>query len=149
MNRHTVNWLSGLMAVLFFSSCTVAQTEGDSIIGQWYTEGCQAIFDFYRCGQEYRARLYPLKKPDLVDSNNRTDSLKNRKLNGETTVFGLVYDPKKRRWGNGKVYNPQDGRTYSCQCWFVAGGTQMRFRGYIGISILGGSQTWTRELCGK
>jgi uncharacterized protein (DUF2147 family) len=135
------------MAVLFLSSCAVAQTAGDSIIGQWYTEGCQAMFDFYRCNQEYVARMYPLEKPDLADSNNLVDSLKTRKLNGITTVYGLTYDAKGKRWVNGKVYNPENGKTYSCHCSLTAGGTRLLFRGYIGISLLGGTQTWTRKRC--
>ena len=67
----------------------------------------------------------------------------------EITVYGLTYDAKKKRWVNGKVYNPQDGRTYSCWCALKKQGTRLYFRGFIGMNLLGGSQTWTREKCGK
>ena len=134
-----------LAIILLSCSCILAQDEGDSITGKWYTEGCQAQFDFYRSGKEYKAKLYPLDKPDMLDSNNPTDSLKTRKLMGAITIYGLKYNAKKRRWENGKVYNPEDGRTYSCYCSLKKGGKRLFFRGFIGISLLGGSQIWTRE----
>ena len=149
MRTHNINRLPELLISFFLSSSIIAQTGGDSIIGQWYTEGCTAIFDFYRCNQEYKARMIPLKKPDMVDSHNPIDSLKKRRLNGITGVYGLEYDPKKKRWVNGKVYNPQNGKTYSCYCSLAAGGTRLYFRGYLGVSLLGGSQIWKREKCKK
>ena len=137
-----------MVGALFLSSCTLAQTSGDSIIGQWYTEGCKAKFDFYRCNNEYKARMIPLEESDMVDSNNPVDSLKKRKpkLNGATTIYGLQYDPKQRRWLKGKVYNPENGKTYSCYCALKKEGT-LFFRGFVGMAILGGSQIWTREAC--
>lgn len=130
--------------VMLFSICVSAQTGGDSILGVWYTERCEAAFNFSCSAQVYKASLTSPKKPDLLDSHNPVDSLRTRKLNGQTTIYGLTYDFKKKRWVNGKVYNPQDGRTYSCYCWLMDGGERMFFRGYIGISFLGGSQIWTR-----
>ncbi|OGJ89787.1 MAG: hypothetical protein A2268_07340 [Candidatus Raymondbacteria bacterium RifOxyA12_full_50_37] len=138
-----------LRLVLFCFSCVCAQSEGDSILGQWYTEKCQAAFHFYCSGQEYKAKMVPLEKPDMVDTKNPVDSLKTRKLNGTTTIYGLVYNSKKKQWENGKVYNPEDGRTYSCYCFLKKGGTQLFFKGYLGVSVLGGSQIWTREKCTK
>lgn len=138
-----------MILFLFCFTCVLAQDEGDSILGQWYTEGCQALFDFYRCGQEYKAKLYPLDNPEMVDSNNPVDSLKNRTLKGAITIYSLHYDSKKQRWNNGKVYNPEDGKTYSCYCSLRKRGMQLYFREFIGVSILGGSQIWTREKCTK
>ena len=88
-----------VVVVLLCSACAYAQVEGDSIIGKWYTEKCQALFDFYRCGQEYRAKMYPLEKPDMVDVKNPEDSLRTRKLYGVTTVYGLTYDAAKKTVG--------------------------------------------------
>jgi uncharacterized protein (DUF2147 family) len=133
------------MAILFLWSFISAQGTGDSILGKWYTEKCRALFDFYRCGREYKARMIPLERPDMVDSKNPVDSLRSRRLNGMTAVYGLTYDPAKKRWENGKVYDPEDGRTYSCYCRLDPDGSTLVFRGYIGVGFLGGSQKWTRE----
>lgn len=72
-----------MIVCLLFTSIG-AQVEGDSIVGKWYVDDKTAMFDFYRTGREYRARLLPLAHPDMVDINNPADSLKNRKLSGET-----------------------------------------------------------------
>jgi uncharacterized protein (DUF2147 family) len=149
MHLHNIKACCSFFAIMLIYSSTSAQTEGDTLIGRWYTEGCQAAFDFYRDNQEYKARMVPLAKPDLVDSKNPVDSLKTRKLNGMTSIYGLTYDSKGKRWANGKVYNPENGKTYSCHCSLDASGTKLLFRGYIGVSLLGGNQTWTRERCNK
>lgn len=132
----------GLYSLVFSQSC------GDQILGKWYTERCQAIFDFYRCNQEYRARMTALEKPDMIDSKNPVDSLKTRKVNGIIAVYGLIYDPNKKQWVNGKVYNAENGKTYCCNCVLTEEGT-LTFRGFLGVSLLGGSQTWTRVGCGE
>jgi uncharacterized protein (DUF2147 family) len=129
---------------LLLCSFIFASDESDKILGIWYTEKCQAIFEFYLNGHEYAGRLKPLQKPDLIDKNNPEDSLRYRKLNGITTIEGLKYDSTKKRWDNGKVYNPQDGKTYSCYCSLSDNGTLL-FRGFIGFSALGKNQVWTRE----
>jgi|WetSurMetagenome_2_1015567.scaffolds.fasta_scaffold00108_20 uncharacterized protein (DUF2147 family) len=141
--------LFALACIAAFSARAGAQAEGDSVLGRWYTEKCRAAFDFFRCGLEYKARMIALERPDMVDSRNPADSLKTRKIDGIVAIYGLHYDPGKRRWTNGKVYNPEDGRTYSCCCWLAPDGIHLFFRGYLGIGILGGSQTWTRERCDK
>ncbi len=136
-------WYAAIIGCLF-STAVFARPVNDSIIGKWYVEDKTAIFDFYRTGNEYRARLIPLAKPDMLDTNNSVDSLKGRKLSGATLIYGLVYDAKKNRWDGGRVYNPENGKTYFCHCTLAAEGAQLLFRGYLGVSILGQTQTWTR-----
>lgn len=120
-----------------------AESDTDAVLGTWYTEKCQARFEFYRVGNEYCAKLYPLEKPEMLDKNNPVDSLKNRKLKGATTIYGLAYNQKKQQWSGGKVYNPEDGRTYGCSGKLKKG--KLYFRGFLGVSLLGGNQVWTRE----
>jgi uncharacterized protein (DUF2147 family) len=132
-----------------FSTGIFAEPLNDSIIGKWYVEDKTAIFDFYRTGNEYRARLIPLAQPGLVDANNSVDSLKSRKLSGATIIYGLSYNTKKNRWDGGMVYNPENGKTYFCHCMLSSAGAQLLFRGYLGVSILGQTQTWTRVTCGR
>jgi uncharacterized protein (DUF2147 family) len=119
-------------------------SENDAILGKWLTENGQAIFEFYRVGSEYRALLVPLKNPESKDINNPIDSLKGRKLRGATIIYGLNYDEKKKQWLNGWIYNPQDGKTYHCFCALKTNRSEMLFRGYLGVKLLGQSQIWKR-----
>jgi uncharacterized protein (DUF2147 family) len=121
-----------------------SQGDGEALPGKWFTEDRNAIFDFYRDGGEYRARLTPLKFPDLKDTKNPVDSLRGRPLKGAILIFGLRYDEKKKQWADGWVYNPQDGKTYHCYCWLDAKGAALHFRGYLGVKLLGQTQVWRR-----
>jgi uncharacterized protein (DUF2147 family) len=47
------------------------------------------------------------------------------------------------RWSGGTIYKPNGGRTYKCYLELQPDGT-LKVRGYIGFSLLGVSQTWTR-----
>lgn len=149
MNRRNSTIRYATVIVLDLCGLVFSQSVGDKILGPWYTEKCQAIFDFHQNGNEYRAKMIALEKPGMIDAHNPIDSLRTRKVSGIIAVYGLVYYAEKQQWVNGKVYNPEDGRTYSCYCSLRDGGTRMYFRGYIGVSVLGGSQVWTRAGCGE
>jgi uncharacterized protein (DUF2147 family) len=121
-----------------------AQEKKDDILGKWFTEGKMAIFDFYCISGEYRARLIPLKFPEIKDTNNPVDSLRNRKLSGVTMIYGLTFNEQKKQWQGGFVYNPEDGNTYRCHCSLKSNGVEMAFRGYLGVSFLGKTQIWKK-----
>jgi uncharacterized protein (DUF2147 family) len=46
------------------------------------------------------------------------------------------------RW-HGTVRNPEDGQVYQAEVWLPADGN-MRLRGYIGVPMLGSTQSWQR-----
>jgi uncharacterized protein (DUF2147 family) len=132
------------MVVCISFSIAFSQREGDALLGKWLTEKGQAAFEFSRDGSEYRARLIPLKYPDLKDRKNPIDSLRGRALNGATLIVGLKYDEKKKQWTDGWVYNPDDGKNYHCYCWLAVNGAELHFRGYLGVKFLGQTQVWKR-----
>ena len=48
-------------------------------------------------------------------------------------------------WGGGSIVDPATGRTYKGTLRVADGGRKLEVRGYLGISLLGRTQTWTRE----
>jgi uncharacterized protein (DUF2147 family) len=50
---------------------------------------------------------------------------------------GLDYD-------GGTILDPETGKVYSASMRLSADGTQLNVRGFVGLSIFGRSQTWTR-----
>jgi uncharacterized protein (DUF2147 family) len=46
-------------------------------------------------------------------------------------------------WSDGKIYNPEDGKEYNCKM-TLEGPNTLLVRGYVGISLFGKTQTWTR-----
>jgi uncharacterized protein (DUF2147 family) len=57
----------------------------------------------------------------------------------------IVWDMKdyKDYWSYGKIVDPGDGSVYKCNI-SMDGMDKLKVRGYMGISILGRTQTWHR-----
>ncbi len=49
------------------------------------------------------------------------------------------------RYGDGDILDPESGTIYQCEFSLEGDGSRMVVRGYVGISLLGRSQSWLRE----
>ncbi|WP_184048818.1 DUF2147 domain-containing protein [Paraburkholderia sp. MM5384-R2] len=72
-----------------------------------------------------------------------TDERKNQKIQGMTIVREMK--PDGDAWDAGKILDPTDGKEYRCKMHLEAAGKKLVVRGYIGVSLLGRSQTWMRH----
>ncbi len=63
-------------------------------------------------------------------------------------IVGLVImsglTAKENQWGSGEILDPQNGKTYNCSARLAENGSKLNVRGYIGLPLLGRSQTWER-----
>ena len=57
-------------------------------------------------------------------------------------LTGFVADGPGK-WSGGRIYNPEDGKTYKCKLTLQDDGT-LKVRGYVGLSIFGKTQIWRR-----
>ncbi|HEV8261332.1 MAG TPA: DUF2147 domain-containing protein, partial [Burkholderiales bacterium] len=48
-------------------------------------------------------------------------------------------------WAGGEILDPHNGKTYQCKMTLSGDGKSLNVRGFIGISLIGRSQTWWRE----
>lgn len=57
----------------------------------------------------------------------------------------IMWDLKKYddQWNDGEILDPKSGKIYSCKLWLESE-DRLTVRGYIGISLIGRSQTWHR-----
>ena len=62
-------------------------------------------------------------------------------------ILGMVilrnFHPLGDDWVDGTVLDPENGKEYKGKIWAV-GKDQLHMRGFIGISLLGRTATWTR-----
>ena len=83
------------------------------------------------------------RKPSDKDVLNPDPELRGRPLLGLTIMEGFA-PAGEGKWKNGKIYDPNSGKTYKCKLTLVDSDT-LKLRGYIGVSLLGRTETWTRR----
>lgn len=132
--------ISLLLITCFLYLSGIAQ---DQIIGTWWTPQKDGKIEMYKQGNKYYGKI-------LAGQNNRKDAqnpnpaLRNRSLAGVVILYDFVYDADDKEWLNGKIYDPNNGKTYSCKIWLTDNGQFMKVKGYIGISMFGRSETFER-----
>ncbi|NRD71002.1 DUF2147 domain-containing protein [Psychrobacter okhotskensis] len=70
-------------------------------------------------------------------------SLKNQPVEGLQILSGLKADGNNK-WSDGKLVDPESGKTYSGKLTLSDNGQSLDLRGYVGSPLFGRSQTWKR-----
>jgi uncharacterized protein (DUF2147 family) len=60
------------------------------------------------------------------------------------TVILTGLKSSHRHWSNGKILDSENGKTYDCYAKLADNGRRLNVKGYIGLPLLGHSQTWER-----
>ena len=68
---------------------------------------------------------------------------KDKPIVGMTILWGLKKDGDT--WAGGEILDPHNGKIYRCKMTLSEDGKSLNVRGFIGISLIGRSQTWWRE----
>lgn len=68
---------------------------------------------------------------------------KDKPIVGMSILWGLKRDGDAFK--GGEILDPKNGKTYSCKMTLVDGGQKLDVRGFIGVSLIGRTQTWVRE----
>ena len=133
--------LTALLAITFASTIK-AQTKADAILGEWLSEKKDSRFLIYKQGTEYYGKIVWGTGSDPKDSKNPDEKLRGRELIGLTMLNEFVFDGDDT-WEDGTIYDPREGKTYSCKL-NLKSTDQLCVRGFIGISLFGRSEIWTR-----
>jgi uncharacterized protein (DUF2147 family) len=68
---------------------------------------------------------------------------KDKPIVGMTILWGLKKDGDQ--FAGGEILDPKNGKIYRAKMKLIEGGRKLEVRGFIGVSLLGRSQTWLRE----
>jgi len=71
------------------------------------------------------------------------DERKDKPIIGMTILWGLKKDGNS--WTGGEILDPHNGKIYSAKITPSGDGKSLNVRGFIGISLLGRTQTWLRQ----
>lgn len=132
--------------LLIFPMLLLAQKK-DGVIGKWLNQTGEGEITIYKKADQYFGKLSRIKAPNdehgkpITDSKNPDKTLKNRPILGLEILKGFTY-LGDNTYENGTVYDPKSGKTYSCK--MVLNDNKLKIRGFIGISLLGRTEVWTR-----
>lgn len=119
-----------------------------SLTGIWLTGNDTAQVEISDCAGKLCGTIISLREPldeagqPKTDKRNRDVSLRARPIVGLPILLNFVrLGPK--RWGEGTIYNPEDGYTYKCTLSLDEPDT-LTVRGYVGIPLFGKTQIWHR-----
>ena len=114
----------------------------DPIEGAWRKDDGQATIRLSVENGKLTGKVIEVAEDSKVrDFNNPDPSLRTRKIIGLPIVKGFWKEDNQ--WTGGTVYDPSKGKTYKGTIWLENEST-LKMRGFIGVSAIGRTATWTR-----
>ena len=135
-----------LSFLIILCTCAITlsaqQVNADLISGEWLTAPKDAKILIYKQANKYYGKINWGETSGRKDDKNPDASLRSRDLLGTVILKDFVFNGKDK-WEDGSIYDPNNGKTYSCHIKLKDNKT-LEVRGYIGISLLGRTEIWTR-----
>ncbi|ANF51462.1 hypothetical protein A0O34_13520 [Chryseobacterium glaciei] len=132
-----------LLTVAFslFGVLSFAQIEGKWKTIDDETKQAKSIVEIYKKGDQYYGKVSQLlikpANPNCVDCK---DDRKGKPILGMEIIRGLKKDGDE--FTGGTITDPKTGKTYKCT--ITKSGDKLNVRGYVGISLMGRTQTWQK-----
>jgi uncharacterized protein (DUF2147 family) len=150
MKKFLISTFSALFLFLIGSSFTPIADNPDAIVGVWKTGEGNAMVRIYKNGDKYQGKVVWLKEPvdpetskPKQDKNHPDEAKRTRPVLGMVNIWGFSFK-ENNLWDDGNIYDPKNGSTYSCTIKMINPNT-LEVRGYIGVSIIGRTDNWTRQ----
>jgi uncharacterized protein (DUF2147 family) len=133
-----------IAAAVLGASAAAAPAFAADVTGLWATPGSGGQVEISRCGNSLCGKLitsdHIKTNPGLKDIKNKDESQRGRTLKNLQMLYDFSGGPTK--WTGGKVYNPEDGGTYSGTIELLSN-TELKLKGCI-VAPLCTTQKWTR-----
>ena len=119
----------------------------DDVVGIWLNSSGKGKIQIYKENGKYYGKIVWLREPlnekgqPKLDVKNPNTSLQSKPLVGALILRDFEFADGE--WTNGKIYDPENGKDYKCYMRLKDGNT-LNVRGYIGISMIGRTEVWTR-----
>ena len=132
-----------LFSTLILQANSFANSGPDVILGEWLSQEKDGKISIYKQGDKYYGKISWGKTTGRKDAKNPDAKLKNRDLIGLVILQDFKYTGSA--WENGKIYDPNSGKTYDCILKVKDNNKVLDIRGYVGMPMFGRTATWTRS----
>ena len=98
-------------------------------------------------GGVFSARVEKIIDPDAPKDavcKDCTDERKDQPILGMTIMRDVRASGDKAVFTGGDILDPKNGKIYKVKLTLIDGGAKLDVRGFIGVSLFGRTQTWTR-----
>lgn len=136
-----------LLSILLFSSAHAKQ----EVFGEWTTVDDESgkpksIVLIEANGDGLKGTIQCLIKENVAKTHIDCDDheLKGQPIAGLTILNGFKADEEGKEWEDGTIMDPKNCKEYSSYLELKKSGSELKVRGYIGISLLGRTQVWRR-----
>ena len=137
-----------LSMIWILSSAWTQEINKNSITGIWLTSKGECKIQIYERNAMYYGKVVWLEVTNdkygqpLKDLKNPDSKLRDRPTLGIELLKDFQY-AGNGRWSNGRIYNPETGKTYHAQI-RMSNSNQLDLKGYIAIPALGLTTHWKR-----
>lgn len=128
---------------LFVGAANLSAADKSTYEGHYWNEAKDGIFKLQLVEDSIEGLTVWGKEP-RKDVHNPDPALKSRSLEGIKFLWGFQYNPKKNRWSDGKVYDPDTGKTYDAKMSLEQKGQILKMRGFVGLSLFGRTARFER-----
>ena len=135
--------LGGAAPTLRAQATPAAEASPAGILGRWLTEPRDGIIEITRGADgSYQGTIIGGNAPHRLDEHNPDPSRRQTLLLGQVILKDMHAEGEGSLAG-GTIYEPDTGRTYKCRIELLDH-DRLKVRGFIGFSLLGRTQVWTR-----
>ncbi|MFN6374206.1 MAG: DUF2147 domain-containing protein [Chitinophagia bacterium] len=141
--------LIAIFLLVGFNSIGQEKSGADDLLGIWLTGSKNGKVEIYKNGNSYQGKIVWLQEPiDPATGKPKTDvkhpdkSLHQRPVMGLVNLWGFKHKGEQS-WENGHIYDPKNGKEYKCIITMKDKNT-LDVRGYVGITLIGRTDVWTR-----
>jgi uncharacterized protein (DUF2147 family) len=144
--------LTSILIGTGFTILRPTDNEADKIQGTWLNQEGTSHIKIFRAvngsfAGKYYGKIVWLKEPNengkpKVDKKNPDAGKQQTPIMNLMILKDFTYDADDKEWSGGTIYDPNNGKTYSC--YMTLNGTKLNVRGYVGVSLIGRTAVWTR-----
>jgi uncharacterized protein (DUF2147 family) len=136
----------------FLAAAPALAEDAGTPVGKWRTIDDasgkpKSIVAIWEDGGKLFGKVEKLLDPDRPEPDPKCTKcegdLKDKPILGMRIMWDLKKDGDK--WSGGKILDPNNGKSYRCNITLAEGGQKLMVRGFIGMALLGRTQTWIRE----